>query len=154
MKDFTITFNDYINAQHLFLGWKRWIIQLAIIPVILFIFFNRDINYYSSVLISFILVLLALFLVPSVNRMRLMMIYRSQPGLQKNTKVRFNEEYVEWITDSGSDRIKWNDIHQYKTGNNIIIILSAKNIMHPVPVSAFESKDELNWFVNLLPGRR
>ena len=154
MKDFTITFNDYMNAQHLFLGWKRWIIQIAIIPVILFIFFNRGINYYSSVLISFILVLLAVFLVPSLNRKRLMKIYRSQPGLQKNTKVRFNEEYVEWITDSGSDRIKWNDIHQYKAGNNIIIILSAKNIMHPVPVSAFESKDELNRFLNLLKKNR
>ncbi|HOP28843.1 MAG TPA: YcxB family protein [Spirochaetota bacterium] len=154
MKDFIITFNDYMNAQHLFLGWKRWIIQLAILPVILFIFFNREINYFSSILISFILLLLAVFLVPSLNRKRLLKIYRSQQNLRINTKVNFNDEYVEWITDSGSDRIRWNDIYQYKTSNNIIIILSSKKIMHPVPVSAFESKDELNRFLNLLTKKR
>lgn len=154
MKDFTITFNDYKNAQNLFLGWKRWIIQLSIIPVILFIFFNKEINYFSSILISFIFMLLALFLVPSLNRKRLMKVYQSQQHLRKKTKVKFNDEYVEWITDSGSDRIKWNDIYRYKMSNNIIIILSSKNIMHPVPVSAFESKDELNRFMSLLAGSR
>jgi hypothetical protein len=74
-------------------------------------------------------------------------IYRSQPQLQKDTSVRFNDEYVEWITDSASDKIYWKDIHQYKTGKSIIIILSSKNILHPVPVSAFESSDELNRFM-------
>ena len=154
MKDFIITFNDYMNAQHLFLGWKRWVIQLAIIPVILYIFFNNEINYFSSILISFILLLLALFLVPSLNRKRLLKIYRSQQNLRINTKVKFNDEYVEWITASGSDRLKWNDIYQYKTSNNIIIILSSKKIMHPVPVSAFENKDEMNRFLNLLTKKR
>ncbi len=154
MKDFIITFNDYMNAQHLFLGWKRWIIQLAIIPVILFIFFNNEINYFSSILISFILLLLALFLVPSLNRKRLLKIYRSQQNLRLNTTVKFNDEYVEWITGSGSDRIRWNDIYQYKTSKSIIIILSSKKIIHPVPVSAFENKDEMNRFLNLLTKNR
>jgi Mn2+/Fe2+ NRAMP family transporter len=154
MKDFIITFNDYMNAQHLFLGWKRWIIQLAIIPVILYIFFNNEINYFSSILISFILLLLALFLVPSLNRKRLLKIYRSQQNLRINTTVKFNDEYVEWITASGSDRLKWNDIYRYRTNNNIIIILSSKKIMHPVPVSAFENKDEMNRFLNLLTKKR
>jgi len=154
MKDFRITFNDYMNAQNLFLGWKRWIIQIAIIPVIVYLFFNREISYYSSILMSFIFLLLAVFLLPSLNRKRLLKIYRSQPQLQKDTSVRFNDEYVEWITDSASDKIYWKDIHQYKTGKSIIIILSSKNIMHPVPVSAFESSDELNRFMQLLAKSR
>ena len=154
MKDFRINFDDYVNAQHLFLGWKRWIIQLSILPVIIYFFFNNSISYYSSIFISFILVLLAVFLVPSLNRKRLRKIYISQKYLQKNITVKFDENYVEWCTDTGSDKLLWANVSKFKINKKILILLTSSNIMHPVPLSAFESKDELNRFLNLLSKHR
>ncbi len=150
MKEFRMTFNDYLNAQYLFLGWKRWILQLSIIFVIFYLMINEQVSHYSFLFISFILVLIAVFLVPSLYTKRFWKMYKSQTPFQINISVKFNENFVEWITDSGSDKIYWKDIYKFKTNNKIIIILSSANIMHPIPRSAFDDNEELNHFLKLL----
>jgi hypothetical protein len=74
--------------------------------------------------------------------------------LQKIISVNFNDDYVEWTTDASSDKLLWKDINKYKVSRHIIIILSSSSLIHPVPLSAFESKDELNRFLNLLKKSR
>ncbi|HPJ34421.1 MAG TPA: YcxB family protein [Spirochaetota bacterium] len=150
MKEFKISLNDYMNAQNLFLGWKRWIIQLFIIPVIIYLFIDNRVGHYPFLLISFILILVAAFAVPSMHRKRFRKIYLSNESFRKSIKVMFDDNFIEWISDSGTDRLQWKDIYRYKISREIIIILSSRNIMHPIPGSAFENSEELDRFLKLL----
>lgn len=152
MKEFRISEEDFLQAQKLHLGWKVGGPTFALWGVVTaYLVFRamdaQDVDGWVSCITLSILSALALFLLlPHFRRRNLRAIYAEQKNLHKPIKMTFDDDSVQWRSDSGNAKIAWHDFAKYKENNTMFLIYESRNMMRVVPKCVFEDEDELSRF--------
>ncbi|MDQ7779225.1 MAG: YcxB family protein [Planctomycetota bacterium] len=81
-------------------------------------------------------------------------VYREQKSLRETISMTFDNEDVEWKSDSGHCRMKWDNIVKHKENARLVLVFESRNLMRIVPKRAFESDEELSAFCQRLKSVR
>lgn len=147
MKTYTLTVNDFCNAQSLHTGWKVWIL-LAFMMVSTYFFVAVNARNHPDAgigIFSIFGVMATVFLLvtpTSIKRNRRSMFYEHK-RLQEKITLNYDDEGISWSSDSGSFRSKWENIPKYRIGKGVVLIYESSYLMRIVPQRVF-SEAELN----------
>ncbi len=153
MKKFKLSFEDYYQAQKLFLGWKRWFFEIVFLisglvlglSVLMIVNALEDNDLMSAPFLIPILVIAALVVLataPLRQKKCYKKIYDTQKSFQEAIKITFTDKNIEWKSESGFYKLAWKDVYKYKCGKNMIIISEGQNLMRIIPDRAFENSHE------------
>jgi len=88
-------------------------------------------------------VVYALFILPAL-------IYRSEPKLKSEYRMRFSEEDIGFQTDDMDSIIKWSLYQSWISDGDFYVMYYGKRSLSVIPRRAFHSKDEDARFADLL----
>jgi len=159
MKPYTITFEDFFQAQKLARTLKLWLIlgtvsmlgAFFIGLVLSWVGLVRPIDPGQPATLGLIGVLFIFILGVSVfsQKRTYKKIYSSQKSFQEEITMTFDGEGVRWESVSGNYKVKWGDIHKYRENKNLILIYDGELLMRPVPKRVFENGEEKQFVSHL-----
>jgi hypothetical protein len=69
-------------------------------------------------------------------------LYRNNAFLRREQTFSFDEEALQARSSSGEGRMKWEDLHKWKEGKEVLLIYPAPNLMYVIPTSAFQDEEQ------------
>ena len=157
MKEYKISYEDYLEAQKLHFGYKQIIVYgtslvlgtaIGLMPAL----FSKSMGGSFEVTPTFlVIVFLGMFvLAPLTIWYRRNKVYRknydSQKSLHETATVTFNDDNIKFESVNGHYQIAWQDIYKYKANEKLILVYDGANMMRPVPTRAFEDNKEKDLF--------
>ena len=157
MNEFTLSFEEYLEAQKLHLGWKFFThiaggIVLSVVLTLFIVSFtaeSKQPTYIPIVTVIFV-ILIFLLVFPRSRKKALRKIYDSQKSMRKPWKMSFHEDLLGIQSEYGRGTIPWKDFYKYKSNDKIIVLYAASNLFYPIPVTAFENEKEKKEFMSIL----
>ena len=93
---------------------------------------------------------IVLFALPWSERRRLAAHFAKNKEMFKETQFTFDDLHLEGKSESGSFRLRWQDIVRHKEGKRVIVVFESQSYMRVIPKSCFESEEELRPFLQML----
>lgn len=159
MRQYKISFEEYLKMNDLLLGRKKYVLQvlfiLAAVGILAVVFFFERLMHIEvpiafQILSVGVVVFVLIATQGRTQRKGLKKSYYSNKGFQETIKVEFTDTYIEWRTDSGSHKMYWKDIYDYKSTREILVILSGESLGRGIPMRVFENDRERKMFFDLL----
>lgn len=151
MKEFRISEKDYLSTIRLHLGWRGgrlffyvWLAYTAL--VMLVPIYRPKPGAWGFVIICSALSGLVFFLIVRFRTWQVRKNYAEQKSLHGPVTVTSTDEGLEWRIESGSFRMKWEDIYKVKENEETFVVYESRFTIRPVPKAAFESEEELAAF--------
>lgn len=164
MKEFKLSFEEYLQAQKLHLGKTRRFVLPTVsaffggIIGLTLLLIASSVNEALKVNVTFLIPIFAFiiifiqFIISYRQKKIAKKIYDSQRTLRENMKIIFNKEYIRWESDSSSYKVTWKDIYKYKFDKNIILIYGGENAIMVIPARTFKNDSEKQSFLEFLKG--
>jgi hypothetical protein len=153
MKEHTISQDEYIGAQKLYLGNRRWIGRITGIGAALmlgcaFAFAPKG----NERILGIIAVCFAMMIIarPLLSRRRMLSLYRAQKSYSVPFTLSFDDDFLNSSAENGSIRTPWSDFIGYRENDWLFIVLETEKIMRIIPKAVFTTGDEMQGFVDCM----
>jgi hypothetical protein len=157
---YSISLQEFLNAQRLAAGHKRWFILTCLFLGLILFCIKLNTREDGSVDMKTLFILLAL-VCPGVAygatvgvKRRLSKIYKEQKALQSECTLDFDAEGIHWASEYGTSLLPWRDVFKYKNNRELILIYQSSAIYHLIPIRAFEAPSALQRFLDCLKAGR
>ncbi|MCF6226058.1 MAG: YcxB family protein [Xanthomonadales bacterium] len=74
--------------------------------------------------------------------------YKQNRALRNETTMKITEQGVNFKSESGESKLKWSDIHKWKSSGGIYLLYITSNIFHMVPSRALPNEETLEILLN------
>lgn len=146
---FTIRRSEYIRAIRRYYKTKLALrrdgaISIVMLAVGIYLLRSISIPFFAWLLIvlSFCLlalILYSLFLLPQL-------LYRSQPKLKSEYRLRFREDAIRFQTDEIDSEMKWSFYHSWQRDQEFYLLYHGERDLSVIPRRALQSEDDERLF--------
>lgn len=159
MIKYKISSDDYLAAQRLHQGTKRWIYVAVVIFVTTLLSFRIGIS--ADGRINWLVVVIPIIMITAGmvygttigEKRKLALRYKEHKALQNDVQMDFDAVGICWNSVRGTFTLPWNDIYKVKESPELIVVFQTSTLMHVVPKRAFTDQVLLEQFVHYLKMR-
>lgn len=155
---YTVSLEDYLAAQGLATGRKRWLnmawalLTVIVIGLITNIRADGSIDWDPFRLVLILMVGAFLYGATIGARKRISKNYRENRAMRLEYSLSFDAAGIQWTSASGTNSLPWRDVFQYKENQDFILVYTSSLTFHILPKSAFFNSTDLQKFVQFLRG--
>lgn len=80
--------------------------------------------------------------------------YKQNRALRNEISMKVTEQGVKFESESGESKLKWSDIHKWKSSGGIYLLYITSNMFHIVPSRVLQNEERLEIFLNDNIGRK
>lgn len=80
--------------------------------------------------------------------------YKQNRAMRNEITMEMSDQGINFKSESGESKLKWNDIHQWKSSGGIYLLYITSNMFQMIPSRALESEEGLEAFLNKNVGRK
>jgi hypothetical protein len=156
---YRVTLADFLEAQRLHLGWKRWLIFALAVSLACFFAIRECVDSKGRIdwllvaaLIAVLISVIWYALTFGITR-RWSKLYWEHKVLHEDVTMTFDATGIQWTSSSGSFKLSWNDVFNFKQSSELILVYQSSMIMHVVPKRVFANESVLQEFLHFLETR-
>ncbi|MBE9060631.1 YcxB family protein [cf. Phormidesmis sp. LEGE 11477] len=142
---FTIRRSEYIRAIRRYYKtklalWRDGVVSVLMLALGLYLLQSIGIPFFAWLLIILSVCLLAL----TIYSLLLLpqFIYRSQPKLKSEYRLRFREDAIRFQTDEIDSEVKWSFYHSWQRDQEFYLLYHGARDLSVIPRRALQSQDD------------
>ncbi len=74
--------------------------------------------------------------------------YKQNRALRNKITMEMTDQGVNFKSESGESKLKWNDIHKWKFSSGVYLLYITSNMFHMIPSRVLQNKETFEAFLN------